>query len=89
MSEQQPPLVEFPCDYPVRVIGDATPQLESVVTALVQKHDPDFQPGTLTSQPSRNGRFCSLRLTLRATGEDQLKALFAELKASGLVHMVL
>jgi hypothetical protein len=30
-----------------------------------------------------------VRLTLAATGEPQLQALFNELKASGRVHMVL
>ena len=38
---------------------------------------------------SRNGRFQSLRVTITATGNDQLQALFASLKATGRVHMVL
>jgi hypothetical protein len=43
----------------------------------------------VTVNNSRNGRFCSVRLTMVATGEPQLQALFNELKASGRVHMVL
>lgn len=89
MSKPHSPLIEFPCDYPVKVIGDAVPELESRVLALVQQHDPHFRPETLSRQPSRNGRFLSLRVILKATSESQLKALFADLKATGLVHMVL
>ncbi|HTN32617.1 MAG TPA: DUF493 domain-containing protein, partial [Marinobacter sp.] len=38
---------------------------------------------------SSKGRYSSVRLTISATGEPQLKALFEDLKASGRVHMVL
>jgi len=89
MTEQTPPVIEFPCDYPIKVIGDAADDFEHFVAAVIRRHDPSFQAEGINCQPSRNGRFTSVRLTLRATGQEQLQALFVELKASGRVHMVL
>ncbi|MBB3229509.1 HP0495 family protein [Halomonas stenophila] len=82
------PKITFPCDYPIKVVGDAADDFAAMVCQVVTRHAPDFDARCIQVVPSRNGRFQSVRLTLRATGEVQLKALFTELKASGRVHMV-
>jgi uncharacterized protein len=84
----KPPKITFPCDYPIKVVGDAAEDFAAVVCQVVSRHDPGFDATSLEVVESRNARFQSVRLTLRATGEVQLKALFAELKATGRVHMV-
>ncbi len=88
MSQSQAPAIEFPCDYSLKVIGDQADDFAEVVARIVRAHDPQFDPDSISHQPSRNGRFVSLRLTMRATGEAQLKDLFHALKATGRVHMV-
>ncbi|WP_089684709.1 HP0495 family protein [Billgrantia gudaonensis] len=80
--------ITFPCDYPIKVVGDAADDFAATVCQVVVRHDATFDASSLEVVDSRNGRFQSVRLTLRATGEAQLKALFAELKATGRVHMV-
>ncbi|MBB3189367.1 HP0495 family protein [Halomonas cerina] len=84
----KPPRIEFPCDYPIKVVGDAAEDFAATVCQIVNRHDSTFDATTIAVVPSRNGRFQSVRLTLRAQGEAQLKALFAELKGTGRVHMV-
>ena len=88
MTESSAPKIEFPCDYSLKVIGDQSEDFAEVVAEIVRSHDPHFDAACISHQPSRNGRFVSLRLTMRATGEAQLKALFQALKATGRVHMV-
>ncbi|AMD00330.1 MULTISPECIES: YbeD family protein [Halomonas] len=83
-----PPTIAFPCDYPIKVVGDAAEDFAAMVCQVVSRHDSEFDATTLEVVESRNARFQSVRLTMRATGEAQLKALFAELKATGRVHMV-
>ncbi len=85
----EPPKIEFPCDYPIKVVGDAAEDFTAMVCQVVTRHDPEFDAESIQIVPSRNGRFVSVRITLRATGEAQLQALFAELKACERVHMVL
>lgn len=89
MSEPQAPKIEFPCDYSIKVIGHAAPDFKQFVIDVVRCHAPELNEDTVSLNDSRNGRFTSVRLTIVATGEPQLKALFEELKASGRVEMVL
>lgn len=84
----KPPVITFPCDYPIKVVGDAAEDFAAIVCQIVTRHDETFDAEWLEVVASRNGRFQSVRLTLRATGETQIKALFADLKATGRVHMV-
>lgn len=89
MSEPKPPKIEFPCDYVIKVIGNAAPDFTDFVVEVVEQHAPGITEADITVNSSSAGRFSSVRLRIVATGEDQLKALFEELKASGRVHMVL
>ncbi|MEQ5836868.1 DUF493 domain-containing protein [Marinobacter mangrovi] len=89
MSEPQPPKIEFPCDYVIKVIGTAAPDFRDFVVEVVERHAPGIDETDITINDSRQGRFSSVQIKIVATGEPQLKALFEELKASGRVHMVL
>ncbi|QJQ94103.1 MULTISPECIES: YbeD family protein [Halomonadaceae] len=81
--------LEFPCDYPLKIVGDAADDFHLVVADVVESHAPGFDRTTLSVVDSRNGKFQSVRVTIVATGQPQLEALFAELKSTGRVHMVL
>ncbi|SDM71626.1 hypothetical protein SAMN05192555_1189 [Franzmannia pantelleriensis] len=83
------PRVEFPCDYSLKIVGDAADDFHDTVVEVVETHAPGFDRKSVRVVDSRNGKFQSVRLTIIATGKPQLEALFAELKATGRVHMVL
>lgn len=89
MSQPEPPKIEFPCDYPIKVIGDAAPDFKDFVIECVKQHAPDLQIDKVEVNNSKKARFLSVRLWIVATGEAQLQAIFADLKASGRIHMVL
>ncbi|WP_110664848.1 YbeD family protein [Salinicola halophilus] len=83
------PKIEFPCDYPIRIVGDAADDFVASVSQVIEQHSPGFDAAGITLSESRNGRFRSARAVIRATSEEQLNALFQDLKATGRVHMVL
>ncbi len=83
------PKVEFPCDYPIKVVGDAAPDFEAAVIDVIEEHAPGIDRRTVNAVDSRNGKFRSIRVTITATGQEQLQALFVSLKETGRVHMVL
>ena len=86
---QEPaPKIEFPCDYPIRIVGHSAPDYKDFVLRVVARHAPDFD-GQARMKTSRNGKYMSATVVIRATGEAQLKALFEDLKASGRIQMVL
>jgi putative lipoic acid-binding regulatory protein len=88
MSAERPQ-IEFPCEYPVSIVGDAADDFRALVEEIVERHAPGFERAHTHVQPSRGGRYQSVRVVIVATGVDQLQALNAELKATGRVHTVL
>jgi uncharacterized protein len=89
MNEAGRPRIEFPCDYPIKIVGDAGADFRALVEAIVERHAGGFPRELTTERSSANGRFVSITVTILATGPAQLQALFEELKATGRVHMVL
>lgn len=95
MAEQQPqpPKIEFPCDYEIRIMGSAAmgsaaPDFKDVCVEIIKKHAADYD-GNCRVKPSRAGNFESVMVKIVATGEEQLRAIFEDLKATGRVKMVL
>jgi len=89
MTEPDAPKIEFPCDYPIKVIGENGVELRQQVVAIMQRHAGEVDETRITERVSREGRFVSVTVTIVATGEPQLKNIHADLKATGVVKMVL
>ncbi len=89
MSVTDAPRIEFPCDYPIKVIATNDFSLKTSVLEIVRQHDACFREESVSLRDSREGKYCSVRLSIRATGESQLKALHRDLLANPLVKMVL
>lgn len=84
------PVIEFPVeDYPIKVIGSAGEAFADHVVAIVRVHDQGFEAEQVVARPSSKGNYVSLRLSIRATSESQLKALHRDLMAHPLVKLVL
>lgn len=87
-EEPKVPKIEFPCDYTIRIMGHAAEDFHEVVLSVVKNHDQEHN-GEYAVRDSRKGKFVSVVVTIRATGEEQLSALHQELKDTGRVLMVL
>lgn len=81
--------IEFPCDYPIKIIGESTPEAIAAALEVVRRHAPEVTPDHVNTRASRNGNFQSVRVTIVATGEDQLKALHQDLLELPSVRLVL
>ncbi|TEA77849.1 DUF493 family protein [Allopusillimonas ginsengisoli] len=82
-------LIEYPSDFPIKVMGKSRPDLAQVLTEIVKQFDPDFDPATVEMRPSRNGNYIGLTFTVRATSREQLDALYRALHGHEMVSMVL
>lgn len=89
MKEQDPPKIEFPCAYPIKVMGTAEVDFREFVIYTMRKHAGEIDESLVTVRESSKGTFVSVTVTITATGEAQLRAIFEDLKASGRVKMVL
>ncbi|MFT5100460.1 MAG: putative lipoic acid-binding regulatory protein [Planctomycetaceae bacterium] len=82
------PKIEFPCDYPIKVILENDSAAIAKVEAVARSHDPRLVD-QIEVRPSKKGNYVSMRISFWATGIPQLDALFAELKQLSAVRMVL
>lgn len=87
MSDE--PRITYPCDYPIKVVGDAHPDFHDEVRQVVERHDPTMTNERISQKMSRKGNFVSISFMLVAESEQQISALFAELKEIEYVRMVL
>lgn len=83
------PIIEFPCDYPIKIMGDNHASFTERVVATVRRHAPELPDDKVSWRESRNGNYISVTVVIRAEGEEQLKRLHAELKADQWVRLVL
>ncbi|MDG2017902.1 MAG: DUF493 domain-containing protein [Porticoccaceae bacterium] len=89
MSEDKKPKIEFPCKYPIKVLGEAHQELIEHVLRVMNTHAPKIAESDLKISHSSKGKWQSITLFIIATGKPQLDAIFADLKTSSRVKMVL
>lgn len=79
----------FPCDFPIKVMGQRADDFQLLVAGIVRRHAPDLDEGRLRIQESRNRRYQSVTLTISATSRAQLDAIYRDLSGHERVMMVL
>lgn len=89
MSLPSPPKIEFPCAYPIKVMGSACVEFREHVLNVMVRHDESLDIDEVKIRDSRNGRYQSLTVVISARGEEHLEAIFRDLKESPHVRMVL
>lgn len=88
-AKQEPPRIEFPCDYPIKIMGEAVDGFEAEVLKVVRRHVPGFSDERVTRRPSAKGNYLALTVVIEATGLQQLEQLFSDLKSLTAVKLVL
>lgn len=90
MGERGPdPLLEFPCRFPIKVMGDAGAELLAAVEATVARHVQDPGSVEITQRGSRTGRYVGITVVVIATSQAQLDEIYRELGRCAGVRMVL
>jgi uncharacterized protein len=89
MTEQQPPKIEFPCAYPIKILGNAHVDFIDRVFEIVQVHAPEIDRSNIIVRDSRKGTFMSVHIVIVATGVDQLQNIHQSLLTYDAVKMVI
>ncbi|HWS02129.1 MAG TPA: DUF493 domain-containing protein [Gammaproteobacteria bacterium] len=82
-------LLQFPCDFPIKVVGHHHADFEAQVVSRVREHAPDLGEGAVRSRPSQGDKYLAVTVTVRATSQDQLDAIYRVLSCWDLALMVL
>ncbi len=83
-------LLEFPCDFPIKVMGETQDDFDALIVEIVRRHClEDLPEGAVRSSLSRTGKYTAVTVTVRAHSRTQLDNLYRELSAHAQIKMVL
>jgi len=57
MTKETDELFNFPCDFPIKIMGRDGCNLEKLVAEVVNRHVPDLKENALSSRSSGKGNF--------------------------------
>jgi hypothetical protein len=85
----EPSLIEYPSQFPIKIMGHTRAGFAQTVLEIVKRHAPEFDGATMEMRASKQGKYLSITCTVTATSREQLDALYRELCDHPMVVMVL
>ena len=82
-------LIEYPCRFPVKVMGAKVDGLVHAVTLIARQFDPSFDATSIELRESKAGNYLGITITVNATSRDQLDELYRTLSTHPMVKVVL
>lgn len=89
MQESQGISFDFPCNFPIKVMGKANIDFEVRILAIIRKHSPDLGEGAIKIRHSKEGTYMSITAMIPAKSKQQLDEIYQDLTAEKLVLLVL
>lgn len=82
-------LIEYPSQFPIKVMGLKVDGLVHAVTTVAQHFDPAFDASTVELRESSGGKYLGVTITVTATSREQLDELYRTLSTHPMVKVVL
>ncbi|WGS50238.1 DUF493 family protein [Paraburkholderia sp. D15] len=89
MTPEKTSLLEFPCDFPIKIMGKTHPEFTDTIVEVVRKFDSGVDASRLETRPSSGGNYTGLTITVRATSQQQLDDIYRALTGHPMVKVVL
>lgn len=81
--------LQFPTDYPIKVVGRSARDFRARIDAVVHSHSPPLPEHRISERASGAGNFTSITYTIVAESREQVTALVGALVATEGVLMVI
>lgn len=89
LDNENESLLEFPCQFPIKALGNSRCDVKSVVVDILQRHVAEWEKATFKQRPSKNGKYVSVTVSFEAASRAQLDAIYQDLTASEFIIMAL
>jgi putative lipoic acid-binding regulatory protein len=89
MTPSRPSLLQFPCYFPLKVIGKNVEEFEIQVMSIVHKHVIEADTAHCKRRLSAGNKYLALTISFMAQSREQLEAIYTELKELELVMVML
>lgn len=81
--------ISFPCDFVIKVFGATSEQFEEQIKKIIRKHDPELSSVSISTRPSKDGKYIALSITVHVTNQKELDEIYYNLTGHPLVLMAL
>lgn len=82
-------LLNFPCDFPVKAMGDSAPDFADHVASIVRRHAPEFSETAVSSRSSSGGKYTAVTIMIQAQSRAQLEAIYQDFHQDARVLYVI
>jgi len=89
MTEPRKEIMEFPCRFPLKIMGERHEAFVTTVIEVVRVHAPDLSEDDVVERASSTGRYQSVTITVTAISREQLDRIYLALTSHELVKVVL
>ena len=88
-AEPAPSLIEYPSQFPIKVMGLKVDGLVHAISEVARQFDPAFDATTIELRESKGGKYLGVTITVMATSREQLDDLYQAFTSHPLVKVVL
>lgn len=89
MTTDERSLLEFPCDFPIKVMGEASADFAQMVVDTIRLHVPEYSAEGISIRPSSAGRYIAVTCTVHVTHRALLDDIYRALSGHPRVKIVL
>lgn len=89
MNPENDSLFDFPCDFPIKVMGKSHPEFAETIVTVVRQFDNEVDASRVETRPSSGGNYTGLTVTVRATSRAHLDDIYRALTGHPMVKVVL
>jgi uncharacterized protein len=82
-------LIEYPCLFPIKVMGAKVEGLVHAISAVAKSLDPAFDASTIELRESKGGNYLGVTVYIMATSRAQLDEVYRTLSTHPMVKVVL
>jgi putative lipoic acid-binding regulatory protein len=79
MTDREDTLLEFPCDFPIKMMGRDQDSFRKAAISVIETHAGKLQDEAISTSSSRKGNFISITVTIRARSQQQLDDIYQAL----------
>ncbi len=85
----QESLIEYPCDFPIKVMGETHDTFSQIIIEIIKTHSPSFNASNIEMRASSGGKYISLTCSCHVESKPQLDNIYRALTSHDLVKYVL
>lgn len=89
LDTSKPALIDFPCDFPIKVMGEMQAGFADTIAGLIQTVQPTFSAANIEMRASSGGKYISLTCHVHVASQEQLDAVYRLISAHPLVKFSL